>query len=1047
MLFSNALFPCPMFARLFTFVVLLSVFSGLRAAQAQPFDASWYRATPSAKIAVAADGVYRVTGAELQAAGFPLGAVSQLELVLNGRQVPFLRLGSDGATLAAGDTIVFVGRRNRGTSERDWAYLTPDAQSSDHYSLYTDTSYYWLRSGATSSLRYQTLPTASTLPALRTSLPDTVHYEVENVYYAGDASEAGNPMYSRGEAYFINNYLATGLRTSETGARLDVLDVATPNVDAASADSVRMWARLAGGSGSRHRAALRLGTTATDLSAAEWQGYAYAGLYASITPATVAAASNKAQIRVRHLPWYDGVSFSNGGLSNSVYTDYVRVAYPRLLRGTAGQDDFWTPGSGAVNLSLGGYTGATRVLALMPEAVNMADLSVSAGAATLAGAPSGSSSVWTSTRAALKVPTRISLYGQPAVASLSGADYVIVTTALLRPSAEALAAYHRTHDGLTTEIVLQDDLFQQFDFGRPTPVAMRRFVQAATAWGRPARYLVLLGDALLAKRNRPVEPWEVITFGDGVSDAWMAMTSHTGAGRVERVALGRLPIRTNTFGSTFLAKLQAYNDTPGGLWQKRAVYVAGGPNPSDRSILQSAQRSWASTAATAPSAMDTTLFFRSSPFPADGSYSNDGTFRTRITSALQQGAALYSYYGHSSPSVLEVITDNPAEMENAPRIPLFLSLGCSTGAFANGTATLDTRSFAEDLVISDVDGGIAHWGSSALSNTGPSSALASNITSLVFRDTMRVIGDVFRIAKQRFAESNNYPLADRHALQYFLIGDPYTRLRIENKPNFAATTGSLFVGKDAPVVSDGVLDVTARVFNYGLAAYTAAAPTDSVTVRLSVTASGQTGRTFSRRVRVLDSLDVSFRVPLVGAGEHTLRLSVDPENAFAEASETDNAAERRVTVYASGLALAYPARLGITGTTPTLRVTPSTPSGSVVPVLFELDSTATFTSSFKRTFRTSGATVASWTVASALSPGVSYYWRARIDEAGQENVWVNGTFTVDPAAGEGMIVQASQRSLLRSDSVDFAAGTWRFQPSPVEVQINGGGGPARHRHS
>ncbi|MCA0269711.1 MAG: C25 family cysteine peptidase [Bacteroidetes bacterium] len=1021
--------------------VLGLLFAFVSNAQAQSFDPSWYRATPSAKIAVAADGVYRVTGAQLQALGFPLGPVSQLELVSNGRQVPFLRLGIGGATLAATDTIVFVGRRNRGTEEQAWAYLSPEYQSSDYFSLYTDTSYYWLRGGATSSLQYNALPGAATLPTAQISLPDTVHYEIDRQYLAGTtdlSTGAGNPMYTQAEGSYIGFLNRAGVFTSDF-ADSATYAIQTPYLDAASTDSVRMWVKLVGGTGSRHRTSLRLGTGSVDLGVVDWTGYEYRTLYGSSTHAEAINTRNQIQVNIRNIYYYNGVSFSTSSLLNRVYFDYIQVAYPRLLRPTGGQDDFWQNTAGAINLSLSGYTGATRALALMPETGTFADLTVSSGNATLAGTLPSASSVWTSTRAALKAPAGVTLYGQPALASLAGADYVIVTTAMFQAQAEAIAAYHRTHDGVTTQIVLQDDILQQFDGGRPTPVALRRFIQAAGAWSQPAKYVLLLGDALLASRNRPIEPWEVLTFGNAASDAWLAMSSVSGAGRIEQVSLGRLPVRTAERADAFLAKLQAYDATPDGMWQKRAMYVAGGPYSNDRPILQSGQRSWASTAASAPSVMDTTLFFRTNPSPPPppgGAFTNDGSFRTRITDKLREGVAWYSYYGHSSPTILEMNTDYPPEMENAPRLPVFISLGCRTGAFTNGTATLDTRSFAEDLVISDIDGAIAHWGSSELSQTGPSSALSNYLTQIVFRDTVRVLGDVFRLTKQRFAEASSYPLGDRQLLQYFLIGDPLTRVRIETQPNFAATGASIYVGKDTPVITDGTLSVTTRVYNYGFAVYGASAPADSVTVQLDVTVPGQAAQSFRQRVRLLDSLDVPFIVPLLGAGEHTLRVTLDPESAFAESSETDNTAERRVTVFGKGLAIAYPQRYGITSTTPTLRVTPLAPSGTSVPVVFELDTTAAFTSPFKRTYRTSGTTVAPWTVSPALTAGTSYYWRARVDEAGQENVWTDGTFTVDPAAGMGMMVQASQRVQLRADSLALAGGQWRFAEQRMDVQVN-----------
>lgn len=1020
-------------ARRFWFVLLaVATLSGLRPARAQSFNAAWYRA--GAKIAVAADGVYRVTGAELQAAGFPLGLVSQLELVENGRPVPFLRLGGSGAALAPSDTLVFVGRRNTGRDERAWAYLSPDDQSSDAYSLYTDTTFYWLRNGAASSRQYRGLAVPASLPPLRTSLPDTVHHEPETLYFAGDANLSGHPMYTRGEGYYISAYSIGGVQTSDARSRLDAFNISTPNLDAAAQDSVRLLARLAGGSGSRHRASLRIGTNTTDLDTVDWWGYAYATLRASLPPATVASASNVAQVRVRHVAWHKGVSFPDDNLRTSVYNDFVRVSYPRLLTATAGRDDFWMLDEQPVHLRLSGYTGATRVLALLPESGTFADLALTSGTATLAGSPGARSSVFTSTRAALRTPAQVQYYDGPALASQDGADYLIVTTPALRASAEAMAAYHRSASGLSTAIVYQHDVFQQFDFGRPTPLALRRFLAQSQTWAKAPRYVLLWGDAALAARNRTPAAWEVVTFGNAPSDAWLAMESHTGAGRVERQALGRVPVRSNEEGTLFLDKRRAYDTAPAGFWQKRALYVTGGQSPSEWSILGNAQMSWASVAAGMPSAMDTVLFTKRN------TSNNDGSFRTAITRELRKGAAWFSYYGHSSSSVLEVNTDYPPDMENAPRLPVFISLGCATGAFANADPANATRTFAEDLLLGDRDGAIVHWGASHLSNTGPSSALSSQLTQIVFQDTLRTLGDVFRLAKERYGAANVGTSADRQMLIYFLLGDPYTRLRIENRPNFVATAGSLLLDKEAPVLADGTLGITARVYNYGRAAFGTEAPTDSVTVRLDVTVPGQAVQAFSRRVRLLDSLDVPFRVPLPVAGAYTARMSLDSDGHFAESDEADNATERRFTVFASGLALASPARYGITGATPTLRVTPLTPVTASVPVLFELDTTQAFASPLKQTHRTSGTTSAAWTMGAPLATGRTYFWRARVDEAGQENVWVNGSFTVDPAAGEGMIVQGAQRAAFSGADVLFAEGLWRFGQQIQDVQVNGGGG-------
>lgn len=82
----------------------------------------------AAKLAVRAEGVYRVPAEALFAAGIPQGAsASTLQLFRDGRQVPMDVQAADGAHLQPGDAVEFYGIGND--------------------TRYTDTAVYWLVSG------------------------------------------------------------------------------------------------------------------------------------------------------------------------------------------------------------------------------------------------------------------------------------------------------------------------------------------------------------------------------------------------------------------------------------------------------------------------------------------------------------------------------------------------------------------------------------------------------------------------------------------------------------------------------------------------------------------------------------------------------------------------------------------------------------------------------------------------------------------------------------------------------------------------------------
>ncbi|HYE58960.1 MAG TPA: C25 family cysteine peptidase, partial [Rhodothermales bacterium] len=686
------------------FFLMLAPFS----ARAQhPFDPAWYRG-PAVKIGVVEDGVYRVTGAELAAAGLDLtGSLAErLELVENGRVVPLLRLGSSGSTLLPSDTLVFVGRRNRGTDEALWAYDTPASQSSPHFSLFSDTTYYWLRFGTGSGARYRPLPPLLSQPAPLTSVRDTVHMEAHGQYYDGDSDQSGHPLYTRGEGHYTYGiFQVTATRSAQTHT------LSLPG-HVAGSDSVFIAARLSSGSGLRHDVRLSTNTTGgyVQTDAADWSGYAFRTLWGRL-PDGLLPQSGQVSVRL---------DFNNdfGANPNVVFLDYLQAIYRRHLAARGGQDRLPLP-AGPLDATLTGYGAAHRVLALSPETGLGAVLPTSTGSASLRTQLPTSTVFWTAAPEALRTPVRLRLVDVAPLHASTGADYVIVTTPALRSSAEALAAYHRATRGFTVAVVMQQDVFDQFDYGRPTPLALRRFVQASRAWSRPARYLMLWGDALIADRTRPLQPWEVVTFGSGPSDSWFAMGTGGPSDLTESLATGRIPIRTQADGTRFVQKLQGYETGVPAPWQRRALHVSGGLNPGERATLRSYHANWAALEVPPPTAIDTVNFFKQSGEAVDAVY------RDRITAEVETGAAWYAYFGHSAPEVWEVQTTPPQTWRNADRLPLVLSMGCRTGNFTLGSATENTLALSEALVVPALGGGIAHWGSSELSSIVASGAIAT----------------------------------------------------------------------------------------------------------------------------------------------------------------------------------------------------------------------------------------------------------------------------------------------------------------------------------
>ena len=695
-------------------------------AQQAGFDASWYDSNqPYVKIAVAEDGVYQVTGADLAAAGAPIGSLQPgtLRLFENGREIPIRYTGAATTSMSAADAFTFVGQRNRGTDEV-WAYNgNTDWQSSTYFSLYTDTTHYWLTWGGEAGLRYET-PSPPATATNTTTFRDTLHLEEDESYHKGDASDAGNPLYTRGEGYYGYRFW----HNTQQNTIDQSYDVPLQSPTLNAADVARVRVRLNGQTRARHFVSLSLrlqngsSTALVPVDTVDWDGYAFGTLEAAIPQNRLPADGN---LRVQ----LTSSNLFGSPIPNGILLDWIEVTYERALTATSDELTFTTDQTGPATFTLNGFSGAD-VEVYNPADVRLFEAGVHQAAQRhrFTDTPSTGALYWAVTPGTYRTPARVALdrssdWANPA----NQADYLIVTTAALRASAEALAAFRTSEAGGGYEVAVLniEDVFDQFDYGRPTPLALRRLVRTAEGWARTPQFLMLWGDALAPSPDRPREPWEVLSYGDAPSDGWFAMQQAGPRDWSESLAIGRIPIRDNETGALFIEKSELYETTPPQAWQKRALFLAGGTSQAEQNALQTPTLQWSEMAATPPTGLDTLHYFKRATTALDP------TFQDSLEAAIETGVSWMSYFGHSATSTWEIVTEPPRDFDNAGRLPVVLSLGCYTGDFSTGSGgDGDILSFAEQLVIESANGSIAHWGSSNLGTIGESAALSSTLHEL-----------------------------------------------------------------------------------------------------------------------------------------------------------------------------------------------------------------------------------------------------------------------------------------------------------------------------
>ena len=1008
------------------YVLLWAVLATLfaRPAPGQSYDASWYDPdAPHVKIAVVEDGVYHVTGADLRPALPPntaLGDISprSLRLLENGSEIPIRVTGTEDGAFDANDALRFVGQRNRGDDE-EWAYEEPSDQSSDYHSLYADTTYYWLTWGGPDGERYETPSVPSQSPT--TAVRDTVHLEEENTYYFGRSFESDDAYYTRSEGYYWRSFSHTSPDTISATYTLPVAR-RTP-----TSDPLNLSVRLGTQSNSCHRVQIEAalsqdggGTAFEALTSAEWQGYERQTLQASVPQNRVPGA-----LEIRITSFNTGFSNSNcpdpASNPNFILLDYLEANYVRRLEAEGGTQRVVLPSAGPSTASLSGYSGDTV------QVYNSSDghyytADVTDGTARVSVAPSAAQTpFWAVASGALRSPAAI----QPdapsnwSVANAQGADYVILTTEALRPSATTLADYRSSQRGYQVSVVNVQNVFDEFDYGRPTPIAIRRFVRALQDWSPAPDFLAILGDAQYPVDPGPPAPrpdWNVPAFGYPPSDGWFAMQSDGPQDWSESLAIGRIPVRTNAQAALFLDKLQTYEGAEPAAWQKRMLLLAGGTSESEQDALQFYSNQWGELATGTPDSlyaagMDTLRYYKR----ADDAL--DTSFQDSLSTDLQRGAGWLNYFGHSAAQTWEIVTDPPEEFNNAGRLPVVVSLGCKTGSFAGARFGVEGRpSLGEQFVVGSLtsdgtpvdgaeNGGIAHWGTSALGNRLPSARLGDALNTRVFTDTMRVLGRAIRQAKAEiandFGQSSTY---QRHLLTYGLLGDPATRIAIPDQPDLQVAPDQISVSPSAPTPSEP-LDVDVTVRNFGLV------PRDSVDFRL--TWQRPNGTQVERtqqfpRFALQAGASYTFSLDEQTIGTNTFRATVDGPDVYDEANELNNQAEQEQVVFDTGIDLVQPTDQGLASSrTPTLRASVLRRSDEAVPVQIQLDTVPDFSSPGRQETQIDAASAqVEWRPEDALTAGTTYFWRARPDLPNRETAWKTASFTVQPSAeNEGWLQQ------------------------------------------
>ncbi len=665
-------------------------------------DHTWY------KIGVVEDGVYALDGSSLQSLGVNTAGVDPSRIRLYGNapgclpesnskqryddltEIAIQVTGAEDGTFDAGDEILFYG----------YAPLVMELGQSDTYNYvrnpYTDTTYYFLcLEGEQPGLRIQEKNVSDDTPVT------SIHSFRDYVFHE---SEEMSP-YASGRTWYGD------LITPKEGFKEFSFDV--PDLD--TDQPLDFYAKVMGRCTSRFGFRVTLNDELVGSgSIKEFSSYVY-GIESELRKELTTDRTN---LLVR-------VELDATTANPMLFTDYVLVNYWRRLRLRDHALAFrLVPSQLTVPSSvvLDGVAEGVRCWDVTnPLRPAVQPLHLASGQGSFVVAESDEQRYFLFDGEGMKQAASFRSIPNQNLHGIADAELLIFTPRVFWEPSEALADFHREHDGMRCELVDIDAVYNEFGTGAPDPTALRDFIRMVyLRSGKQLKYVLLMGKGthdyrdIKGRHNNFVPTFELLenplheVYSLCTDDYFALMDLSEGEGCQGRVDLGvgRLPVVTVEQAADVVEKIKRYADPDRsqGAWKNEHLFLADNDSRTYINYVEYLDKmldtAW--HVATAKK-----LYVDSYPLVTTASGTSIPGAHDALVECFQKGFGVMSYTGHGGVKGLmeeKVLTSSDIlAMNNAGRLPFVHTSTCEFSKFDNPNVT----SAGEMMVLNPEGGAIA----------------------------------------------------------------------------------------------------------------------------------------------------------------------------------------------------------------------------------------------------------------------------------------------------------------------------------------------------
>jgi len=373
---------------------------------------------------------------------------------------------------------------------------------------------------------------------------------------------------------------------------------------------------------------------------------------------------------------------------------------------------------------------------------------------------------------------------------IASPEMVIVTHPDFIAEANNLANFHLTNDGIITEVVTTEEIYNEFSSGTQDITAINDFMEYLyNQPNSPLKYLLLFGDGSYDYKNRitpntnfvPTYQSEnsIDVIGSLTSDDYYGLldtNEGTWAGtEFIDIAIGRLPVKTVQEATDMVNKIIFYktNTSSFDYWRKTVTFIA---DDQDNNIHMFQADALAGMVKNQCPFITEKIYIDEFLQVTTGSQPSYPEAEQKIVNSFRRGSLIMNYTGHGDNVglALENILDtNSLDTLNNSNYPLIITATDGSSRYDNPAFT----SFGEQFLLKPTAGSIATFSTTRIVFSSPNFALNQAVYNTIFTKVngkYKTLGEVFMEVKNQNASNSN----NRN---FSLLGDPALTL---NLPEF-----------------------------------------------------------------------------------------------------------------------------------------------------------------------------------------------------------------------------------------------------------------------